>query len=137
MDTLDRTTTPNDDTTRIKNSSIDYDSILREKIDLSRITFVNESEKYVISRIFSNLSRLSAYLDEMKPNEVRNYLNTPDDNDCLPLYYAIKIGSTSIIAHLLKLGASLNKTTSECDPAAHLGCLLGSTVSLIDLVIRF
>lgn len=118
---------------------VDYEKVLPEHkcADLITLKYVNEHEKYLITRIYSNLNRLSSIVENMDSTSKDYFLNTPDQNDCLPLYYAVKSDSISAVKYLIKLGSDLNRTTRNGDPAQHLACLLGCSIELIEYLISF
>ncbi|CAF0761556.1 unnamed protein product [Brachionus calyciflorus] len=116
---------------------IDYDTLIPNKCgDLTKINFNNNLEKYLITRIYSNVNKLSSILSEMDNIDLEYFLNTPDQNECLPLYYAIKAQCLNTIKLLLMKGSSLNKTTKSGDPAIHLACLLGADLELVEFFLN-
>jgi ankyrin repeat protein len=103
--------------------------------DLIQLKYINPYEKYLITRIFSSVGKLSSYLSDLSTMNLKHYLNTPDQNDFLPLYYAIKANNLTAVKYLINTGASLNKTTSVGDPAPHLACLVGCSTDLVDYLL--
>lgn len=83
------------------------------------------------------MSKLSLILSDLDPNNLKHYLNTVDQNDCLPLYYAIKADCLNSVKLLISQGSSLNKTTLSGDPAVHLACLLGVSLDLFEYLLSF
>lgn len=117
---------------------INYDQLIPNKHgDLTQLTYANELEKYLITRVYSNVNKLSSILADMDEANLRYYLCTPDENECMPLYYAIKSDCLNSVRLLISRGSCLNKTTSVGDPAAHLACLLGVSLELIDYLLSF
>ena len=118
---------------------IDYDKFLPEQkcADLASLTYANDTEKYLITRIYCNLNKLSAVVSDLDTINVKHFLSKPDQNDCLPLYYAIKAGSLSCVKFLVDLGSSLESTTRNGDPALHVACLVGCSVELLDYFLSF
>ena len=55
----------------------------------------------------------------------------------MPLYYAVKANNLTTVKYLLKIGSSLQKTTKQGDPAAHLACLVGCSTDMIDYLLSF
>jgi ankyrin repeat protein len=103
--------------------------------DLTAIKFANDLEKYLVIRLYSNTSKLYAILEDLRPANLKYFLTTPDENDCLPLYYAIKADNLNTIKMLLKMGSTPDKTTINGDPALHLACLTGSSLQTIEYLI--
>lgn len=117
---------------------IDYEKLLPNKCgDLTKLNYANDLEKYLIIRIYSDVNKLSTILAELDQVNLEYYLNTPDQNDCLPLYYAIKAECTNAVRLLLNKGSSLDKTTKTGDPALHLACLLGASIELIEFILSY
>jgi ankyrin repeat protein len=120
---------------------IDYEKLLPDHKcgNLTKLNYVNSSEKYLITRIYSNINKLSTILAELYSNKIGldYYLKTPDQNDCLPLYYAIKADCPSTVKLLVNYGAGLERTTRNGDPAKHLSSLLGSSIELVEYLISF
>ena len=114
---------------------IDYDSLVPNKhVDLTKLSYSNDLEKYLITRIYSDVNKLSTLISEMDHIDLTHFLKTPDENECLPMYYAIKAESVNSIKLLLLKGTTLDKTTKSGDPALHLACLLGASLSLIEFL---
>jgi ankyrin repeat protein len=91
----------------------------------------------MFSRLYSNVGKLSSVLSDLNSINLKYYLNTPDENECLPLYYAIKADCLNTVKFLLDTGASISRTTAIGDPAAHLACLLGVSITLIDFLLTY
>ena len=105
--------------------------------DLINMKFANSQEKYLVMRIYSKVSNLSMILSQMNHMNLQYYLQTPDENECLPIYYAIKADCMSTVKLLVEKGATLKRTTAIGDPASHLACLLGVSVELLDYLLSF
>ena len=117
---------------------VDYDIIVPPQSgDLTKINYVNGYEKYLITRVYSNVSHLTSFLYNKSDSEIKSFLSKPDENECLPLFYAIKASCLTTVKYLINLGASLCQTTSAGDPAPHLACLLGVSVEVIAYLIDF
>jgi ankyrin repeat protein len=97
--------------------------------------FVNNIEKLLIKQFYSKASILAAHLKGIK--DVKRFLDFPDDNDCKPLYYAIKANHLSSIKLLIQSGASVNSTTKAGDPAAHLNALIGGNIEILEYLLLF
>ena len=113
------------------------DIVCMHAADLHKMTYSNESEAYLIKRLYSHVGRLSAALQELSAADFAYYLNTPDENDCLPLYYAIKAECVSTMSYLIERGADIHRTTALGDPAPHLACLLGVSTPTLDYLLAF
>lgn len=106
--------------------------------DLTKLAYTNELEKHLITKVYSNVNKLSSILSDLGGDDgsrLRAFLNTPDPNDCLPLYYAIKSDCLNAVRILIAAGSPLDRTTGSGDPAAHLACLLGVSLQLIDFLV--
>lgn len=115
---------------------IDYDSLVpNQHVDLTKLSYSNNLEKYLITRIYSDVNKLSTLVSQMNHIDLSHFLKTPDENECLPMYYAIKAESLNSIKLLLLKGTTLDKTTKSGDPALHLACLLGASISLIEFLV--
>lgn len=122
--------------TPVSVNRVDYDTLIPNKCgDLTKLNYVNKLEKYLINRIYSNVNKLSSVLNEMNAVDLDHFLKTPDQNECLPMYYAIKAQCINAIKLLLQKGSTLDKTTKLGDPALHLSCLLGTSLDLIEFLI--
>ena len=118
---------------------VDYEMLCPQNkcADMSKMKFANNQEKYLVVRLYSNVNNLSVIVNEMNHTDLQFYLHTPDDNECLPIYYAIKADCMGTVRLLVQRGASLQRTTSMGDPAPHLACLLGVSVELLDYLLSF
>lgn len=126
----------NSSVTSVNTGSLDYDKIIKKQCgDLTMLTYANNVEKYLITRIYCNLNKLNTIISDMNQINLKFYLNTPDENDCLPLYYAIKADCLNTVKLLINKGAPVDKTTVAGDPAVHLACLLGVSIELINFLI--
>lgn len=106
--------------------------------DLTKLAYTNDLERHLITKIYSNVNKLSSILNDLGGDDgarLKTFLNTPDPNDCLPLYYAIKSDCLNAVRVLVAAGSPLDRTTGSGDPAAHLACLLGVSLNLIDFLI--
>lgn len=122
----------------LENGEIDYDKLVPKQCgDLTKVNFVNDVEKYLVIRLYSNVSKLNTIINEMDSIHLKHYLETPDENDCLPLYYAVKADCINTVKLLIDKGCSLAKTTSAGDPATHLACLLGVSIELIEFLLSY
>jgi ankyrin repeat protein len=130
-------TNNNSELNELKKVDFDYEKIVPTQASLSGLVYSNDLEKYLITRIFSNVNNLHCYLNEMTPTNLKFFLNTPDTNECLPLYYAIKASCLNSIKLLLEKGALTQRTTAAGDPALHLACLLNSSLAVIDYLIDY
>jgi ankyrin repeat protein len=117
---------------------LDYEKLVPSQCDcdLLKLAYINSYEKYLIQRIFSSVGKLSSYMSDLSSVSLKHYLNTPDQNEFLPLYYAIKANNLTAVKYLISTGASLIKTTSHGDPAAHLACLVGCSSDLVDFLLE-
>lgn len=119
-------------------AEINYDELTGNKHgDLSKLVYTNDLEKHLITRIYSNVNKLSSVLGNLSSCEdkMREFLTTPDSNECLPLYYAIKSDCLNAVRILVEAGSPLDRTTNSGDPAPHLACLLGVSLALIDYLL--
>lgn len=115
---------------------IDYDSLIpNQHADLTKLSYSNNLEKYLITRIYSDVNKLSTLVSQMDNVDLNHFLKTPDENECLPMYYAIKAECINSIKLLLLKGANFARTTKSGDPALHLACLLGASISLIEFLV--
>ncbi|RNA18132.1 ankyrin repeat [Brachionus plicatilis] len=115
---------------------IDYDSLIPNKhTDLTKLSYANNLEKYLITRIYSDVNKLSTLVSQMDHIDLEHFLTTPDENECLPMYYAIKAECVNSIKLLLLKGTGLNRTTKSGDPALHLACLLGASLGLVEFLV--
>ena len=121
----------------LENGEIDYAILCPQNKcgDLAKMKFANKHEKYLVLRFYSNVGNLSMIMSEMNPSSLDYFLNTPDENECLPIYYAIKADCLSTVKLLVGKGSSLTKTTAIGDPASHLACLLGVSLELLDYLL--
>lgn len=88
-----------------------------------------------MNKLSSILNDLRGSGDEVATQRLRAFLTTPDSNDCLPLYYAIKSDCLNAVRILIAAGSPLDRTTGAGDPASHLACLLGVSLPLIDFLL--
>lgn len=100
-----------------------------------KINYINNLEKLLIKKLYTNVSLLEAYLNNIK--NLKKFLNDFDDNDCRPLYYAIKANSLNSVKLLISYGADLKQTTKLGDPAAHLASLIGAGVHILEYLLSF
>jgi ankyrin repeat protein len=122
-----------------ENIEVDYEMLCPQNKcgDLINMKFANNQEKYLVVRIYSKVNNLSTILSQMDHINLQHYLNTPDENECLPIYYAIKSDCMSTVKLLVEKGSTLKKTTTIGDPAPHLACLLGVSIELLDYLLSF
>ena len=122
-----------------ENIEVDFETLCPQNKcgDLMNMKFANNQEKYLVIRIYSKVSNLSMILSQMNQINLQYYLNTPDENECLPIYYAIKSDCMSTLRLLVEKGATLRRTTAIGDPAPHLACLLGVSIELLDFLLSF
>lgn len=140
-DSVDESATSENSITKVekqKRIGLDYDKLVPNQCDcdLIQLKYINPYEKYLITRIFSSVGNLCSYVSDLNQINLKYYLNTPDQNEFLPLYYAIKANNITAVKYLISIGASLNKTSSLGDPAPHLACLVGCSTELVDYLLN-
>jgi 26S proteasome non-ATPase regulatory subunit 10 len=110
----------------------DSDSSLDE---IYEVVYANDLEKRLIEQVYSSPTKLEAYVRSFVTNR-KTFLNDIDENDCMPLYYAIKAKCLNSIKLLVHYGANLNQTTRLGDPAVHVATLIGSNLTILDYLIE-
>jgi ankyrin repeat protein len=98
-------------------------------------TFKNNHERVLVTQLYCNVSKLAAYTQNFKNK--KDFLNRYDENNCRPLYYAIKANNLNSIKYLMNIGCDLKRTTLTGDPAIHIAATFGCNSQIIEYFLSF
>lgn len=107
----------------------------RNEEESKKQTFINNHEKVLVTQLYCQVAKLAAYLQNF--NNSKDFVNKYDENNCRPLYYAIKANNLNSIKFLMNVGCDIKRTTLSGDPAVHIAATLGCDIKIIEYFLSF